>query len=225
LILLVPAAGFEPMRKSPKLAATRGAKEAEPPAPYVLKPKEQKSINALHARMEESRPLPRQIVSIKNGVTDIVVDHPDTLAGTGLAMEALGLTSIGEYSALVQHVADLTQKDRKGDEAGINRMLVQIAALEPRDSLEAMLATQMVAVHQATMRAARLLRGSDTIPQQDSNSNVVNKLARTFATQVEALKRYRSKGEQKVVVEHVTVNEGGQAIVGAVQQAGGGGSR
>jgi hypothetical protein len=38
------------------------------------------------------------------------------------------------------------------------------------------------------------------------------------------LKRYRSKGEQKVVVEHVTVNEGGQAIVGNVE-TGGGGSR
>ena len=83
-----------------------------------------------------------------------------------------------------------------------------------------MLATQMAAIHNATMKAARALRGSDTIPQQDSNGNLVNKLARTFATQVEALKRYRSKGEQKVVVEHVTVNEGGQAIVGTVDTGG-----
>jgi hypothetical protein len=29
-----------------------------------------------------------------------------------------------------------------------------------------------------------------------------NKLARTFALQVEALKRYRGKGEQKMTVEH-----------------------
>jgi hypothetical protein len=36
-----------------------------------------------------------------------------------------------------------------------------------------------------------------------------NKLARTFAAQLEALKRYRTGGEQKVTVEHVTVNEGG----------------
>jgi hypothetical protein len=43
-----------------------------------------------------------------------------------------------------------------------------------------------------------------------------NKLARTFAAQVEALKRYRSSGEQTMRVEHVTVNEGGQAIVGNV---------
>jgi hypothetical protein len=36
---------------------------------------------------------------------------------------------------------------------------------------------------------------------------------------MEALKRYRSGGEQKVTVHHVSVNEGGQAIVGNVNQA------
>jgi hypothetical protein len=36
--------------------------------------------------------------------------------------------------------------------------------------------------------------------------------------QLEALRRYRNGGQQKVIVEHVTVNQGGQAIVGTVQQ-------
>ena len=45
---------------------------------------------------------------------------------------------------------------------------------------------------------------------------MLNKLARTFATQVETLRRYRTGGQQNVRVEHVTVNEGGQAIVGNV---------
>lgn len=39
---------------------------------------------------------------------------------------------------------------------------------------------------------------------------------------MEALKRYRTGGEQKVTVQHVTVSEGGQAIVGNVTQGGGG---
>src|SRR3984957_10257646 len=55
--------------------------------------------------------------------------------------------------------------------------------------------------------------------EQDSASNAFNKLARTFAMQLEALKRYRTGGEQKVTVQHVTVGEGGQAIVGNVNQA------
>ena len=36
--------------------------------------------------------------------------------------------------------------------------------------------------------------------------------------QLESLKRYRTGGEQKVVVQHVNVNEGGQAIVGTVDR-------
>jgi hypothetical protein len=47
-------------------------------------------------------------------------------------------------------------------------------------------------------------------------------LSRTFAGEVEALKRYRTGGLQKVTVEHVTVNQGGQAIVGNVAGRGGG---
>jgi hypothetical protein len=35
---------------------------------------------------------------------------------------------------------------------------------------------------------------------------------------MEALKRYRTGGEQKVTVQHVLVNDGGQAIVGDVVQ-------
>jgi hypothetical protein len=33
---------------------------------------------------------------------------------------------------------------------------------------------------------------------------------------MEALKRYRTRGEQKITVQHVSVNDGGQAIVGNV---------
>src|SRR5437764_15393121 len=90
------------------------------------------------------------------------------------------------------------------------------SASEPRDQLEAMLPSEMAAVHNATMTFARRLNHVDNIPQQDSAERAFNKLARTFASQLEALKRYRSAGNQTVRVEHVTVHEGGQAIVGNV---------
>ena len=54
------------------------------------------------------------------------------------------------------------------------------------------------------------------IPQQDSAERAFNKLTRTFAAQMSALKEYRSKGEQKMTVQHVRVAEVGQAIVGNV---------
>jgi hypothetical protein len=70
----------------------------------------------------------------------------------------------------------------------------------------------MAAVHMATMTFARRLNHVENIPQQDSAERAFNKLARTFTTQMEALKRYRTGGQQKVTVEHVTVNAGGQAV-------------
>ena len=43
------------------------------------------------------------------------------------------------------------------------------------------------------------------------------RLLRAYATQVEALRRLRNGGSQTVRVEHVYVNEGGQAIIGNVR--------
>jgi hypothetical protein len=76
------------------------------------------------------------------------------------------------------------------------------------------------------MTFARRLAHVDNIPQQDSAERAFNKLARTFAAQVEALKRYRSSGQQTVVVQHVNVADGGKAIVGNVTNhpPGGGGA-
>ena len=69
--------------------------------------------------------------------------------------------------------------------------------------------------------------GRETFPiTPERKARAFNKLARTFAAQVEALKRYRSGGEQKMTVQHVHVAEGGQAIVGNVSApAQGGGVR
>ncbi len=83
-----------------------------------------------------------------------------------------------------------------------------------------MLAAQMGAIHMATMTLARRLNHVETIPQQDAAERALNKLARTFATQVQTLKKYRSKGEQVVRIERVTVKDGGQAVVGNVQTGG-----
>jgi len=66
------------------------------------------------------------------------------------------------------------------------------------------------------MTFARRLAHVETIPQQDSAERAFNKLTRTFAAQMSALEDYRSKGEQRMIVQHVNVSEGGQAIVGAV---------
>jgi len=98
----------------------------------------------------------------------------------------------------------------------INDALAAVTGIGARDEIEGMLATQMVATHFAAISALRRFKGAETIHQQDSNGNLAVKLLRTFTLQIEALQRYRGKGQQKVTVEHVHVNTGGQAIVGVV---------
>jgi len=97
-----------------------------------------------------------------------------------------------------------------------NYSLAIVSEIAPRDGLEAMLAVQMSAVHLAMIRHSRFLAGVENIPQLDVQEKVFNKLARTFTIQMEALRKHRHGGEQKVTVKHVTVNEGGKAIVGDV---------
>ncbi|WP_300246595.1 hypothetical protein [Antarcticimicrobium sp.] len=97
--------------------------------------------------------------------------------------------------------------------------------MNPEDAAETLLLAQMAAIHQATMMMARRLKHVENIPQQDAAERALNKLGRTFAAQMDTLKRYRTKGQQTVRVERVTVNEGGQAIVGDVRHGGRGGAQ
>ena len=98
----------------------------------------------------------------------------------------------------------------------LNAHLSTVRAIAPRDEVETLLACQMAAIHIVTMSAAGSLTRSATGAAGDLKIAQLNKLTRTFTTQMEALKRYRSAGEQKVTVEHVHVHDGGQAVVGNV---------
>jgi hypothetical protein len=149
----------------------------------------------------------------------LAADHPDPAVGQVLLMAALGTADHDFFGGVVRQLGDASSQDGKVDERALNFMLSVVKGIRPRDQVETMLAAQMAAVHMATLTSARRLALADTLPQQDAAERAVNKLSRTYATQMETLKRYRSGGEQIVTVQHVSVGEGGQAIVGNVTQA------
>jgi hypothetical protein len=101
-------------------------------------------------------------------------------------------------------------------EEDVNRVLAAVTGIGAKDEIEGMLATQMVATHVAVIGTLRRQKESKTLLERDRYGSLAVKLLRTFAAQVEALQRYRGKGQQKVTVEHVHVHAGGQAIVGAI---------
>ena len=199
---------------------TKKTETKELVTPYEPTPYERAAMVAYVARKKEKPLAPRMKVSVKGGVAQIAPDHPEAAVAHVLLMEAIGAKDLDFLDGLLKQLVNAGTQGSAADEHGLNFMLSVVKGIEPKDQVEAMLAAQMAAIHMSTMTFARRLAHVENIPQQDSAERAFNKLARTFAAQVEALKRYRSGGEQTVRVEHVTVNEGGQAIVGNVSHGG-----
>lgn len=100
-----------------------------------------------------------------------------------------------------------------------NDAMALLNGIQPQDEIEGMLAVQMIAVHNMAMETMkRAMITGQTEYGTDVNVNRVTRMLRTFNAQMEALKRYRTGGQQKVIVEHVHVTAGGQAIVGVVNR-------
>lgn len=98
-----------------------------------------------------------------------------------------------------------------------SEMLASMAIeMEPKDAVEAMLINQMAPTHVALAWATQQMVDAQNLQRVEAFDRMATRLARTFTTQVEALKRYRAKAQQIVRVERVEVREGGQAIVGDV---------
>lgn len=152
------------------------------------------------------------------------------LEGNVLKIEVSGdceniLRAAGNFSVMdgmLNHIARLGSQGQGTDEDATNFALGFVDAMQPQDAAEVLLTTQMAAIHQATMMMARRLNHVENIPQQDAAERALNKLTRSFTAQMDTLKRYRSKGQQTVRVERVTVEDGGRAVVGSVTHGGGG---
>ena len=126
--------------------------------------------------------------------------------------------------ALLGHCLKVLKSDEASDDfPGSDErafMIAAIAELKPRDAVERMLAVQMAATHVAMIRSGRWLANSNRLDQVQAHYNGYTKLARTYAAQVEALRKHRNGGKQTVTVQHVNVEGGGQAIVGSVNHGG-----
>jgi hypothetical protein len=178
------------------------------------------ALAAYCAKRESKAPMPRTKIEARSGVAHLSFEHADQAIGLACVANAFGTGSSQFASGLLGQLADVSRTGAEIKSTELDFMLTVVRGIGPKDETEALLAAQMAAIHNATMAAARRLNHVDTLVQHDSNANALNKLARTFAAQLEALKRYRSSSEPTAKTQHVTVNDGGQAIVGNVQHGG-----
>ncbi len=211
----------KPVGKTAKPAEAAQRPSSAPPAMDYAPTEEERAILARYAKR---RPSPRITAKVgNNGAAVIGVDHPDVTMGYVSLAEAIGTTDMDFLRGMMNQLTNAGSAGSKSaNEDGINFMLSVVKGISPTDQIEAMLAAQMAAVHMATMTFARRLGSVENIPQQDSASSAFNRFTRTFALQMEALSRYRGKG-QRMVVEHVHVHSGGQAIVGPINSQRGAG--
>jgi hypothetical protein len=146
------------------------------------------------------------------------IDHPDPELGEQLMAETLGVTDRDAMDGILRQLVRASVNGQNPDAVNISFMISMIKSIKPRDSIEAMLVAQMVSVHVMAMRCAYQLAKADDIVLQDSAARALGRLARTFPAQMDALNRYRSQREPNITVRNVSVQDGGQAIVGNVTQ-------
>ena len=150
---------------------------------------------------------------------NLVVKQTDTLK------KLFGTKQDEIANGLFRHCIKVLKENEASDEFAGNDermfMVAAIAEIKPRDGVERMLAVQMAATHVAMIRAGRWMANADNLAQVQTHTTRYNKLARTYTAQMEALRKHRNGGKQTVTVQHVNVEDGGQAIVGNVETGGG----
>jgi hypothetical protein len=102
--------------------------------------------------------------------------------------------------------------------ARIRSAISMLQGIKPTDEIEGMLAAQMVSTHNVTMDCLRraMIQGQ-TFEGRDQNMKHATKLLSIYSRQIEVLNKHRGKGQQKVTVEYVNVESGGQAVVGHIE--------
>lgn len=171
--------------------------------------------------LERAMNPPVPSVTVSRG-SKILPDHPSHHVGLGLIMQAIATDDSDFLMGILDQLKDLCVHDQLLGAREVNFVLSVIKGIAPKDQLETMLALQMAAVHMATVQVARKRDRRDCENRSESLERALSQLAKTFASQMESLKRYRASGEQKITVQYVSVSDGSQAIVGDVTHAGGG---
>lgn len=137
---------------------------------------------------------------------------------------ARDLFPMDERAVEIQKLAQIIQfipcaRHQSADEthAIILRALDIYKSLKPADGLQGMLAEQMVGTHFAGLECLRLLSTAKDLRASEMYMKQAEKLMSLFLKQITALTTLQGKGQQKILVGHMNVGDGGQAIVGNVQ--------
>lgn len=142
------------------------------------------------------------------------VPAKDLQTALAISDSALHQQKLNEITKLLWVHEDAGEETRH---ERVVRALELYESLEPADGAEGMLAMQMVGTHDAALECLkRAALSHQTFEGRDMALKHAHKLMTLYTQQLATLNKHRGKGQQKVTVEHVNVEAGGQAIVGNV---------
>lgn len=145
---------------------------------------------------------------------EVVKIYSDDLKGR-VPTNSVRIQRLNEIAGSIHQVPGETADQY---EARIARALELYESLNPKDGAESMLAIQMVATHSTILHLQRQASAPSASPQQkDLHLKQGHKLMQLYLRQLAAMDKRRGRGHQKVTVEHVTVQDGGKAIVGNIE--------
>lgn len=180
-----------------------------------------KASNALkvaqHVRDERARRLSPPKMKAQEKTDGLTNDTGDGCDGQRL-FDTFAVTELAAAQLLMRALIESESRSvARGDLVPTNGLLALVHALEPKDAAESMLCCQMALTHTQIMECQRRANiEGQTFEGRDVNLRHAERFTRIYTQQLDALNKHRGKGQQKVTVEHVTVNDGGKAVVGSV---------
>ena len=118
--------------------------------PYKLTAREKGPLAKFEAASETRGP--RLKVQADGATAKFSVNHPDEAVGILALMRAIGTTDLDFYDGLMGHLVNASRQQNALSQSGTNFMLSVVKGIEPRDQMEAMLATEGF-VHALMIRA------------------------------------------------------------------------
>jgi len=116
----------------------------------------------------------------------------------------------------------IANQGNSGADSAFNKSITLISASDPKNQLELMLATQLAMTHITLGKSAQLLdKNYSEVKTINSLGNLYTKLSRLGIDQINTLERMKGKGQQKIIVEKINIEAGGQAAIGVYEGGGG----
>ena len=157
---------------------------------------------------------------------DITTKSKRSLSVTGSKSEAF--TEV--MGAQVMQTIQCTGLVEGEKEKQVEAMAATFAAVNPKNELEGMLASQMIAANNSLMHcfaeAAKqeknvwgAINPTHGVEARSKLLTTASRLMDSFGSAIDTLQRMRGQGqERRSVIQHVSISDGGQAIIGSVNK-------